>query len=76
MPSIVGRILGFVASLAVVMTLSSPASAGRHDPKPPKHPPSSRSVPELDPAGLGALASLLVGGTLLMRSRRHSRPTA
>ena len=75
MLSKVGRFLGFVASLAVLMTLASPARAGHHD-RTPKHPPTSHSAPEIDPAGLGALASLLVGGTMLLRSRRSARPTA
>jgi hypothetical protein len=66
MKSIVGRLLGFVAALGLVAVMSSPAFADRDDhPKKPSH-----SAPEIDPAGLAAVGALLVGGTLLLKSRR------
>ncbi len=72
MKSILGRVLGFVASLGLVIALSAPAWADRedheHGPKP------THSAPQIDPAGLAAIGSLLVGGTLLLKSRRGARP--
>ncbi len=73
MQSFVGRFLGFVAAAAVVLALASPALAGDHDRRPPK-PPKTHKAPEIDPAGLGAMASLLAGGTLLLKARRNGRP--
>ncbi len=72
MHAIVARLLGFVASLAVVALLAAPAHAGR-DPWRPVHHPPSHSAPEIDPAGAGAIVTLLVGGTMLLRSRRSAR---
>ena len=64
-----GRVLGFVGSLSIVALLAGPAHAGNsHRPRPS---PGSHSAPEIDPAGLGAMASLLVGGTLLLKGRRR-----
>ena len=71
--STLGRFLGFAAVLAVVVAFASPAHAG-HRPG-PGHPPS-HAAPEIDAAGLGAIVTLLGGGTMVMRSRRGRRPTA
>ncbi len=71
-----GRLLGFVrflAPLGIIVLLSSPARAGHED---QRRPHKSHSAPEIDPAGIGAIASLLVGGTMLLKSRRGSRPGA
>ena len=70
----VAHFLGFVASLAVTLMLASPSPAwAGHDHR-PKPPHGSHSAPEIDPAGLGAIASLLAGGMLLLKSRRGARP--
>ncbi len=39
----------------------------------PHLPNNSRSVPEIDPVAIGAVASVLVGGTLLIGARRRRR---
>jgi len=77
MKSIVGRFLGFVASLGLVAVLATPAFADHDDRDDHGKPaPSSHSAPEIDAAGLGAIASLLVGGTLVLKSRRGAKPSA
>ena len=68
MQSFVGRWVGFLSSLGLLMVLSSPVFAGDGHPKPKPH-----SAPEIASVGLGATASLLIGGTLLLGSRRRSR---
>lgn len=72
MKSILGRFLGFVGGLGLLAVLSSSAYADRgdheHGPKP------AHSVPEIAAVGVGAVGSLLVGGTLLLKSRRGSAP--
>ena len=73
MKSTVGRLLGFVASLGLVVLLATPAFAKDHDDD-ERGGGQSHSAPEIDPAGLGAIASLLVGGSLVLKSRR--KPTA
>jgi hypothetical protein len=73
MKSTVGRLLGFVASLGLVVLLAGPAHADRGEHEDQGH-QESHSAPEIDPAGLGAVASLLVGGSLVLKSRR--KPTA
>jgi hypothetical protein len=79
MKSTVSRLFHFVASLAFVALLAAPAYAGQHDrddDKDDKHdnnPPASHSAPEIDPAGLSAIGALLIGGSLLLKSRRNPR---
>jgi len=81
MKSTVSRLFHFVASLAFVALLAAPAYAGQHDrnnhneDKRDNNPPASQSAPEIDPAGLGAIGSLLIGGSLLLKSRRNQRAT-
>lgn len=67
MRSLVARVFGFLSSLALLMALASPSFAGDH------HKPKPHSAPEIGTVGLGATASLLIGGTLLLESRRRSR---
>ncbi|HEY2901753.1 MAG TPA: hypothetical protein VGL59_14315 [Polyangia bacterium] len=73
MKSTAGRLFGFVASLGLFVLLATPAHAvqGHED---FRQGPPSHSAPEIDPAGLGAIGSLLVGGSLLLKSRRGKRP--
>lgn len=77
MKSILGRLFGFVGTLGLVAVLSSPAFADRdHDNgkgNDDNKGSSSHSAPEIDPAGLAAIGSLLVGGTLLLKSRRGDK---
>lgn len=57
--------LGFsVLALSILMLSSAPAWA---KPKPGKH-----SAPEMDPAGVSAVVTLLVGGLAVARGRRRS----
>jgi hypothetical protein len=76
MKSTVSRLFHFVASLAFVALLAAPAYAGHNDRNEDKRdnsPPASHSAPEIDPAGLSAIGALLVGGSLLLKSRRNAR---
>ena len=77
MKSILGHLFGFVGTLGLVAVLSSPAFADRdHDNGKGNDDnvhSSSTSAPEIDPAGLAAIGSLLVGGTLLLKSRRSDK---
>jgi hypothetical protein len=71
MRTMIGRSLGvLVASLGLVVLLATPA--GAHPDKGPK----SHPAPEIDPSGLGAIASLLVGGAVLLKSQRSARTRA
>ncbi|HEX3695409.1 MAG TPA: hypothetical protein VH374_08460 [Polyangia bacterium] len=73
MKSTVGRLFGFVASLGLLVLLASPAHADNGHEDFHQGPPS-HSAPEIDPAGLGAIGSLLVGGSLLLKARRGKNP--
>lgn len=62
--------LMMVGALALV---SVPAFA-KPDDKPDKPEKGDRrSVPEIDPVAIGAVAAVLVGGTLLIGARRRKR---
>ena len=68
-----------VLLLAATMTLgAAPAFAGHRFPPPPPPPPSTHGhgVPEIDPAGLGTAATLLVGGSFLLGARIKRRRKA
>jgi hypothetical protein len=66
MKSNFGRVCAFLATSAFVALLSTPTFA--HDKK--KEPPVTLSAPEIGPGFVGATAALLVGGALLISSRR------
>jgi hypothetical protein len=71
MKAMISRSLGIlVASLGLVALLAMPALAD-HGRRPKSHP-----APEIDPSGLGAIVSLLVGGAVLLKSHRSARPRA
>jgi hypothetical protein len=69
MKRIIGRVLLFVGSMALVGSLATPAFAHRKD-KDHGFGQYSHSAPEIDPAALGSAAALLGGGALLLNARR------
>lgn len=72
------RLLRSLATLGVAALLVTSAFAGPQQHKPrnkqPTTPPAPPSgAPEIDPSIAGSLAALLVGGALLLQSRRSPR---
>jgi hypothetical protein len=60
------KVLMSMLAVSAVVSLASPAWAFRVPPRP------THGAPEIDPAGLAALSTLLVGGLAVARGRRRS----
>ena len=72
------RFLGLVAVLLAGFAIASPAFADddskeKTEKEKDKDKGDKKRAPEIDPAGAGSAAALLLGGALLLQARRSSR---
>jgi len=74
------RFLGLVAVLLAGFAIASPAFADddskektEKEKDKDKDKGDKKRAPEIDPAGVGSAAALLLGGALLLQARRSSR---
>ena len=61
---------GLVGAGIVAVALASPVALAQSDDNDDQGRPSRRSVPEFDPAAVGAIAAVVAGGGVLLARRR------
>ena len=70
-------VLGSVAALSAPIFLAGPLPPAHPKPKGPGSPPlPPPTAPEIDPTAAGSIATLLVGGVLLLQARGARKRTA